>query len=80
MAGRIEITALLRRLADSGKAIVLSTHDVSSAIASADMLWIVDKREGCLHASERDKAIEAGYLDNAFPGLHFDKTSYSFTL
>lgn len=80
VAGRIEITALLRRLADSGKAIVLSTHDVSSAIASADMLWIVDKREGCLHASERDKAIEAGYLDNAFPGLHFDKTSYSFTL
>ena len=80
VAGRIEITALLRRLADSGKAIVLSTHDVSSAIASADMLWIVDKREGRLHASERDKAIETGHLDNAFPGLHFDKTSYSFTL
>ena len=80
VAGRIEITALLRRLADSGKAIVLSTHDVSSAIASADMLWIVDKRQGRLHASERDKAIDAGHLDNAFPGLHFDKTSYSFTL
>ncbi len=80
VAGRIEITALLRSLADSGKAIVLSTHDISSAIAVADSLWIVDKTAGRLIEAPRDTAIEQGLLDKAFPGLHFDKTSYSFIL
>jgi len=80
VAGRIEITALLRRLADSGKAIVLSTHDVSSAIASADKLWIVDKAAERIYSSDRNASIEKGLPDKAFPGLHFDKTTYSYTL
>lgn len=78
VAGRIEITSLLRRLADSGKSIVLSTHDVSSAIAVSDILWTVDKAEGKVYTADRDSAISLGYLDKAFPGLHFDKTTYSF--
>lgn len=80
VAGRIEITALLRRLADAGKAIVLSTHDVSSAIAAADTLWIVDKTARQLISAPRDAAIANELPDKAFPGLHFDKTTYSFLL
>lgn len=80
VAGRIEITALLRRLTDKGKAIILSTHDVSSAIAAADILWTVDKAEGRVLAADRDTAIAQGIPNRAFPGLHFDKTTYSFIL
>lgn len=78
VAGRIEITALLRRLADSGKAIILSTHDISSAIAAADMVWVVGKDTGRVGESSREAAIAEGLLDSAFPSLHFDKNTYTY--
>ena len=80
VAGRIEITAMLRSLADNGKAIILSTHDVSTAISAADNLWIVDKSTGTLQAADKKTAIASGMTELAFPSLKFDKQTLSYTL
>ena len=80
VAGRIELTAMLRSLADNGKAIILSTHDVSTAISAADNLWIVDKSTGTLHAADKTTAIASGMTELAFPSLKFDKQTLSYTL
>lgn len=78
VAGRIEISALLRRLADSGRAIVLSSHDLSSAIAVADTLWIVDKAQKQLIVAPKDLALEQNLPSQAFPSLIFDKNTLNF--
>lgn len=44
VTARIETMVLLRKLAkEQGKAIVLSTHDIDSAIQMADNLWLLSK-------------------------------------
>lgn len=44
ITARIETMVLLRKLAkEQGKAIVLSTHDIDSAIGMADNLWLLSK-------------------------------------
>lgn len=46
VTARIETMVLLRKLAkEQGKAIVLSTHDIDSAIQMADNLWLLSKRK-----------------------------------
>lgn len=49
ITARIETMVLLRRLAkEQNKAIVLSTHDIDSAIGMADTLWLLSKgKEVC---------------------------------
>lgn len=44
VTARIETMVLLRKLAkEQNKAIILSTHDIDSAIQMADMLWLLSK-------------------------------------
>lgn len=70
VAGRIEITALLRRLADNGHTIVLSTHDLGSAIEAADNMWIVDKTARTTLFAPKYEAMEQNFLSKAFPTLN----------
>lgn len=70
VAGRIEITALLRRLADEGHTIVLSTHDLGSAIEAADNMWIVDKAARTTLFAPKAVALEKNFLSRAFPTLN----------
>ncbi len=77
VAGRIEITALLRRLADNGHTIVLSTHDLGSAIEAADNMWIVDKSAHTTLFAPKAVALEQNYLSKAFPTLNPQLLSFS---
>lgn len=78
VAGRLEINRLLRQLADKGRSIILSTHDIASSVDAADTLWIVDCENRHVHSAAKHTAIQSGLLDRAFPALRFDASTLSF--
>lgn len=80
VAARSEILRLLRRLADDGRCIVISTHDVAPAIANADYIIVADKKEHKVIAGPRREMIASKALDCAFAnsGLRFDNSTLDF--
>ncbi|MCM1066500.1 MAG: ABC transporter ATP-binding protein [Muribaculaceae bacterium] len=80
VAGRLEIMRLLRRLADRGRTVLLSTHDIAPAIACADVLMVVDAEQRSLYSGPREQIIAEGIIDRAFAasGLHFDSATGDF--
>lgn len=58
ITSRMELMVMLRNLADKEKkAIIVSTHDLDSALQSAHTLWLMDKNYGC---PERCGTIRCG--------------------
>lgn len=79
---KIETMKILRTIARStGKAILLSTHDLNLAIRSADRLWIID-RSGTLVTGIPEDLVLSGIFDSAFGirGVRFDPMRGEFTL
>lgn len=77
---RVEIMALLRRLAhETGRLIILSTHDLDLALRSADQLWILPTG-GPLQAGAPEDLILSGAFESAFraEGLIFDRQHGTF--
>jgi iron complex transport system ATP-binding protein len=77
---RVELMSLLKRLAhESGRAILLSTHDLDLALRSADRLWLLPPRgplrEGVPEDLVLDDAFSATFSDGA---IAFDKGSGAF--
>jgi ABC-type cobalamin/Fe3+-siderophores transport systems, ATPase components len=55
VTARIETMVLLRNLAHKqGKTILLSTHDIDSAIQMGDCLWLLDKNSNIKYGSPED--------------------------
>lgn len=78
---RAEIMRLLRRLAsETGRAILLSTHDLDLALRSADTLWVMSGGSVLVGAPE-DLVIN-GVLADAFQaeGVVFDRTTGAFSV
>lgn len=81
LPGRVEIMALLRRHAEeTGKIVLLSSHDLELSLELARDLWIVD--EGALIRGAPTDLIENGAIANAFdsPDVAFDKGKRRFVL
>lgn len=58
ITSRMELMVMLRQLADKeNKAIIVSTHDLDSALQSAHTLWLMDKGDG---GPERYGTIKCG--------------------
>lgn len=77
---KVEIMLLLYTLAHKlDKTIFLSTHDLDIALQLADMIWLIDKREGVTIGSHRELS-ESGALERYFirPGIRFDRTDGLF--
>jgi iron complex transport system ATP-binding protein len=77
---RVELMSLLKRLAhESGRAILLSTHDLDLALRSADRLWLLPPcgplREGVPEDLVLDDAFSATFSDGAIAS---DKGSGAF--
>lgn len=73
---RIEIFHLLQELVSSNnRAILISTHDIDTAIANADKLWLV--ANNTIHQGAPEDLVLDGRLEKAFTkeGLSFN---YSF--
>lgn len=80
VAGRLEITRLLRSLADMGRTVVLSTHDIAPAVAVADVLMVVDPQARTLYTGLKPDIIADSLIDRAFAdrGLRFDPVRGDF--
>jgi len=79
---RVEIMQLLRKLAHTtGKAILLSTHDMDLALRSADRLWLLPKG-GNLHVGAPEDLVLNGDFEQAFAseGVTFDRHSGAFQM
>ncbi|MEM7372468.1 MAG: ABC transporter ATP-binding protein [Bacteroidota bacterium] len=79
---RVEIMQLLRKLAhDTGKAILLSTHDMDLAMRSADQIWLLPKG-GKLHVGAPEDLVLNGTFEQAFisEGVSFNRFSGAFQM
>ncbi len=72
--GRIEIMELLRSLAHKrGKAVLMTTHDMETALHYADFLWLMHRNKPLLTGIPEDLVLQ-GRVGEYFEhtGLHFD--------
>lgn len=79
---RVEIMKLLRNMAsESGKSILLSTHDMDLALRGSDRIWLLPK-DGSLHIGSPEDLVLNGSFEAAFEseGINFDKQSGSFNI
>jgi len=72
---RLEITLLLRQLAhDSGKAVVMATHELDLALQTADEVWLAGRGDNILTATPEDLVLQ-GTFDEIFKLKGFDLRS-----
>ena len=82
VASRIETMRLLQTLAhDRGKAVLLSSHDISQSLMLADELWLITTDRQVLTGTT-SQLVADGAMDHLFAGrdIHFnpDILDYSF--
>ena len=79
LARRVEIVALLRRLAhESDKAILMSTHDLDNAVRNADRIWLMTGgrvETGIPESLVLNKSFQSAF---AGKGIEFDEASGGF--
>lgn len=81
LPGRVEIMALLRRHAiETGKIVLLSSHDLELSLELADQLWIV--HEGKLFFGSGQQLVADGTVASAFDGkdVKFDSQNKKFVI
>jgi len=77
---RVEVFHIVQGLARvSGKAVILSTHDIDHALRYADRLWLMD-REHRFSSGAPEDLVMSGGIGRAFDGegFRFDPSSGSF--
>ena len=82
VASRIETMRLLQTLAhDRGKAVLLSSHDISQSLMLADELWLITTDRQVITGNTQ-KLIAEGVMDRLFTNrsIHFNRQilDYSF--
>ena len=78
---RVEIIRLLRRLAaETGRAILLSTHDLDLALRSAQKIWLMSG--GIVEIGAPEDLVLSGAFERTFQteGVSFDAASGSFSI
>lgn len=79
---RVEMMGLLRRLAhETGRAILLSTHDLDLALRSADRIWLLPNG-GPMQVGAPEDLVLSGAFEAAFhsEGVIFDPQTGSFAI
>lgn len=80
VAARLDVMAMLQRLASQGKTILFSTHDVTEALAVAPQAWLMTR--GTVTSGPVETLIATGALNHLFPDprITFNPTARTFTL
>lgn len=69
VASRLEVMALLKQLSrNRGVSMLISTHDVASAVTMADSLWLMRKGEGVTAGTPGQLAVDEQGLPTLFAG------------
>ncbi|MCF0050988.1 ABC transporter ATP-binding protein [Dyadobacter sp. LJ53] len=82
LPNRVEMMRLLHALArQTGKAILLSTHELDLALQAADMLWLM-QQNGAIVTGVPEDLVLNGAFESAFAksGFFFDKSSGTFNI
>ncbi|HOT65066.1 MAG TPA: ABC transporter ATP-binding protein [Dysgonamonadaceae bacterium] len=82
LSNRIRILLLLQKLArDTKKIILLSTHEIETAMQVADKIWLLDKSHRVIMGTPEDMVL-TGKIDDVFknPSYEFDKEYGSFVV
>ena len=82
LPNRVEMMRLLHQLArQTGKAILLSTHELDLALQAADQLWLI-RQDGKMTTGIPEELVLNGTFEAAFAknGFHFDRTTGTFTI
>ncbi|SKC17963.1 ABC transporter ATP-binding protein [Dyadobacter psychrophilus] len=82
LPNRVEMMRLLHTLArQTGKAILLSTHELDLALQAADMLWLMQP-DGLIVTGVPEDLVLNGAFESAFAksGFFFDKSSGTFNI
>lgn len=67
VASRLEVMALLGRLSKShGVSMLISTHDVASAVAMSDRLWLMRKNAGVVTGTPSELSVDTAGLPSLF--------------
>lgn len=75
LPNRVNIMLLLRKLAkDTGKAILMSTHELDLALQTSDNIWLMSPRQGGVQTGTPDELINNNSIQKVF-ATH----SFSFT-
>lgn len=82
VTNRISMLSLLRSLAaETGKAVLLSTHELDMALQVADTIWLVDRGQHLRCAAPEDLALDGSLDVFAENGrVYFDRHSGSFRI
>lgn len=71
LSNRIETMILLKNLAkQTGKTILISTHEIDMALRLADNVWLIDKQRG-LFAGKPEELLSLGILQKVFNSDNF---------
>jgi iron complex transport system ATP-binding protein len=79
---RVDTMLMLRRLTrESGRALLLSTHDLDLALRTADRIWLMG-RGGAFHVGTPEELVLTGALYDVFrhEGVDFDAALGAFRL
>ena len=79
--GKIDLMLLLQRLAhEERKTILLSTHDLETALQTADRLWLL--ANGALHDGTPHELADRGFIDEYIgrKNVKFDKQTLSIQI
>ncbi len=82
LPNRVALLALLRKLsADTGKSILVATHELDLALQVADSLWLIGE-EGHIHTGLAEEMVLQGHLQHLFEGegVSFDPSSGTFRM
>ncbi len=79
---RVELTALLRSLAaETGKAVLCTTHDLELALRAADRIWLLDPDGAVRVGAPEDLALDGSFSHCfASEGVDFDVDSGSLRM
>lgn len=82
LSNRAEIVGLLRRLShDTGKSILMSSHDLELSLQASDRLWLLDKNGGIISGFPEDLVLD-GFVGRLFESreVAFDGERGTFSI